>query len=64
MEKMQSLKTEEGKTILGRVFSVIVCYTLIFNLLTSFCSIGGKNSMKNNSPKRYFEAEYTFMILK
>ena len=64
MEILQNLKTEEGKMVLGKVFHVIVCFTVIFHLLSGFCTIGGKNSMRQNSPKQYFEAEYTVMILK
>lgn len=64
MEIWKNLKTDEGKIILGKVFNVIVCYTLIINILSSFCVVGGVNSMKNNTPKQYFDAEYTIMILK
>ena len=63
MEILQRLKTEEGKKILERIFYGIVCYTLMIHLLLGFCFIGG-NSMRNNSPKQYFDAEYTIMILK
>jgi len=64
MEILKNLKTEEGKKILEKVLYIIVCYTLIINILSSFCIIGGVNSMKHNSPKQYFDAEYTVMILK
>ena len=64
MEILKQSQTEEGKKILGKVFNVIVCFTLIINILSAFCVIGGANSMRNNSPKEYFEAEYTFMIQK
>ena len=64
MEIMKSLKTEEGKKILGKVFNSIVVFTLIINILSGFCIIGGVNSMKNNSPKEYFKSEYTVMFLK
>jgi len=63
MEILQRLKTEEGKRILEKIFYGIVCYTLMIHLLLGFCSIGG-NSMRNTSPKQYFDAEYTIMILK
>ena len=64
MKIVQELKTEEGRKILEKAFCGIVCYTLIINILLGFCSIGGSNSMKNHSPKQYFESEYTIMILK
>lgn len=64
MEIFRKLETDEGKKILGKVFSVIVCFTLIINILTGFCTIGGTNSMRHNSPKQYFDAEYTIMFLK
>ena len=63
MEILQRLKTEEGKKILEKIFFGVVCYTLIIHVLLGFCFIGG-NSMRNNSPKQYFDAEYTIMILK
>lgn len=64
MEILNGLKTDEGKKILGNVFGIIVCFTIIINILSGFCSIGGENSMRKNSPKQYFDAEYTVMILK
>ena len=64
MEILNQLKTDEGKIILGKVFNVIVIFTVIINILSGFCVIGGKNSMKNNNPKRYFDLEYTVMFLK
>lgn len=64
MEILNNLKTDEGKKILGNVFNVIVCFTLIINILSSFSSVGGGNSMKYNSPEKYYKAEYTLMILK
>ena len=64
MENLKNLKTIEAKNILGKVFNIIVCYTIIINVLSGFCIIGGTNSIKNNSPKQYFDAEYTIMILK
>ena len=64
MEIMKNLKTEEGKKILDKVFNSIVVFTLIINILSGFCIIGGVNSMKNNSPKEYFKSEYTVMFLK
>ena len=38
--------------------------TVIINVLSGFCVIGGKNSMKNNCPKMYYNLEYTVMFLK
>lgn len=64
MENYRNLKTEEGKRIFGKIFKFIFCYTIIINVLLGFCIIGGNNSMKNNLPKQYFDAEYTIMILK
>ena len=64
MEILKSLKTDEGKKILEKVLCVIVCYTLIINMLSSFCIIGGVNSMKHNAPKQYYDAEYTIMFMK
>lgn len=64
MENLRQLKTEEGKNILGKIFNFIVCWTLIINILSGFCTIGGNNSMREKSPKQYFDAEYTIMILK
>ncbi len=64
MEILKSLKTEEGKKILGKVFNLIVVYTVIINVLCGFCVIGGVNSMRENSPESYFKAEYTVMFLK
>ena len=64
MEILKNLKTYEGKNILGKVFNLIVTYTIIINILSGFCIIGGVNSMRNNSPERYFKTEYTVMFLK
>lgn len=64
MKIVQNLKTDEGRKILEKVLGVIVCYTLIINILLGFCSVGGNNFMRNNSPKQYFKSEYTIMILK
>ena len=64
MEILKQLKTEEGKKILGKIFNSIVVFTVIINVLSGFCVIGGKNSMKNNCPKRYYNLEYTVMFLK
>ena len=64
MEIFKQLKTDEGKNILGKVFNLIFIYTIIINCLLSFCVIGGSNSMKSNSPEKYFNAEYTVMFFK
>ena len=61
---LKNLKTEEGKKIFGSILSVIVCYTVILNILSSYCCIGRFLSMKTKTPKQYFDAEYTIMILK
>ena len=64
MEIFKSLKTDEGKKILEKVFGFIVIYTVIINLLIGFCVVGGVNSMRENSPDRFLKAEYTVMFLK
>ena len=64
MEIINNLQTNEGRKILEKVLNIIVCYTIIINLLSSFCIIGGINSIKNNSPKQYYETEYMIMFLK
>lgn len=64
MEILKELKTDEGKKIFTKIFNFIVVFTVIINVLSSFCVIGGRNSMKNNSPKKYFDLEYTIMFLK
>ena len=64
MEILKKLKTDEGKKIFTKIFNFIVVYTVIINILSGFCIIGGRNSMRNNSPKKYFNLEYTIMFLK
>ena len=64
MEIINNLQTNEGRKILEKVLNIIVCYTIIINLLSAFCIIGGINSIKNNSPKQYYEFEYMIMFLK
>lgn len=64
MEFVKNLTTEEGKKIAQVIFYGIVSITLVINILSGFCTIGGNNSMKHYSPKKYFDAEYTIMILK
>lgn len=64
MEILKKLKTDEGKIIFTKIFNFILVFTIIINVLSGFCIIGGGNSMKNNSPKQYFNSEYTIMFLK
>ena len=64
MEILRKLKTDEGKKIFTKIFNFIVVFTIIINVLSGFCVIGGRNSMRNNSPKKYFDLEYTIMFLK
>lgn len=64
MTKIQNYKTEEGKTILTNILYIILCFTLVINLLSGFCSIGGKFSIKKDSPKMFFDTEYSIMFMK
>jgi hypothetical protein len=63
MNIIQNLKFSESIIILNKVFAIILCYTLIINILLGFCQIGG-NSMKNISPKNYLNIENSIVFWK
>lgn len=63
MNIIQNLKFSESIIILNKVFAIILCYTLLINILLGFCQIGG-NSMKNISPKNYINIENSIVFWK
>ena len=63
MSIFESKTSDESKAILCKIIYIIIVWTIIINLLSGFCSVGGI-SMKNSSPKKYFKIEKSIVFWK
>jgi hypothetical protein len=63
MNFYENYKTIEAKKILEKIFKIIVCYTLIINILTGFMDVS-TISMESNNPKAFYKSEYTVCFWK
>jgi hypothetical protein len=58
MSMYESYKNIETKKVMEKILGIILCYTLIINILTGFMNISNI-SMETNSPKAFYKTEYT-----
>jgi len=63
MSFYENYKSNESKQVLTKIFTIIMIFTVIINILFGFSQIGS-NGMMYSSPEMYFNVDYSISIWK